>query len=378
MVARTIGVVQLLPELNEGGVEQGTLELGRHLVHKGHRSLVVSQGGRLVSRLQADGSRHIHMPYIGEKTPRCLIHLWSLRRLLAEDSVDVLHMRSRLPAWVGYLAWKSLPAGRRPQLVTTFHGFYSVNAYSAIMVKGQKVIAVSQTIADHINAAYHVPRERLKIIYRGVDPGAFDPQRISPQRIQSLRLQWGIAPDTGPVLLMPARVTRLKGHDLLIQALGRLRDRPWVLVCAGDLNRQSPYGRYLLELCAGLNLDQQIKFVDHCEDMPAAVNLADVVISASTQPESFGRTVVEAQAAGRPVIAPAHGGMLETVQQGHTGWLFTPGDMESLISALQQALGNSGQRIAYGRQARQWVMERFTLERMCARTLDLYMGLLAQ
>ena len=147
--ARSLTVVQMLPELEGGGVERGTLELGKYLAEHGHRSLVISAGGRLVGQLEREGSKHI--PWnVGSKSPICLKYILPLRRLLQKEQVDVLHLRSRMPAWVGYLAWKSLPKSKRPALVTTFHGFYSVNSYSAIMTKGDGIIAVSESIKKHI------------------------------------------------------------------------------------------------------------------------------------------------------------------------------------------------------------------------------------
>lgn len=378
MVARTINVVQMLPDLNEGGVEQGTLEIGRALNRSGHSSVVISRGGRLVSQLEADGSTHITMPYIGEKSPRCLLHIRALRKLFINSRIDILHLRSRLPAWVAYAAWKSLPKHYRPHLVTTFHGFYSVNGYSAIMAKGEKVIAVSKIMADHIHSVYHVPQNRITVIYRGVDPQSLDPQRISDERIHHLQHLWGVQDTPDPVLLIPARITRLKGHDLLLRALGRLSHLKWCLICAGDYEPDSDYFQQLSKLSKELNIASQVKFVGHCSDMPAAIRMADLVISASSKPESFGRTMIEAQVLERAVIAPAHGGSLETLTPNMTGWHFAPNDAESLARVLKDALENKIMTEQFGRQGRQRVLERFTLSRMCDATIDLYKALLAQ
>jgi len=378
MVAEPLGVIQMLPDLNEGGVEQGTLEIGNALSRAGHRSIVISRGGRLVERLEKEGSRHIAMPYIGEKTPRCLLHLWPLRRLMLDSTINILHLRSRLPAWVGYLAWKSLPMQTRPRLVTTCHGFYSTNAYSAIMAKGEKVIAVSRVIAEHIHEVYRVPSKRIKIIYRGVDPEDYHPGRISPHRIARLKSKWRIGNLESPILLIPARVTRLKGHDLLVRALSRLPHRDWTLICAGDFNPETAFFKQIRQFYTEKGLASQVHFVGHCDDMPAAMRLADIIVSASTRPESFGRTIVEAQALERAVVAPAHGGSLETVDNLRTGWLFKPNDVESLQHILSLALAGVGTANEFGRRGRQRVIERFTLAQMCRATIDLYQGLLRQ
>lgn len=372
MVARPLTVVQMLPDLNEGGVEQGTLEIGKALCRLGHRSMVISRGGRMVDLLESHGSRHITMPYIGEKTPRCLLHLWALRQLCKASNVDILHLRSRLPAWVGYLAWKSLPSGNRPRLVTTFHGFYSVNAYSAIMAKGEKIIAVSRAIEEHVRRTYKIPAERIEIIHRGVDPEAFDPRGVSDRRINQLRKAWGLTQRDAPILLLPARITRLKGHDLLVRALGGLTHHDWVLVCAGEEDPGSDFFQEVQRWCGQMKIADRVRFVGHCGDMPAAMCLANIIVSASTKPESFGRTIIEAQALERPVIAPSHGGYMETVHDGHTGWLFKPGSISSLRGVLTRVLGDPDGTAKLGIQGRRWVLERFTLSRMCRNTIDLY------
>jgi glycosyltransferase involved in cell wall biosynthesis len=372
---RPLTVVQILPELQSGGVERGTLETGAYLVGQGHRSIVISGGGRMVPELQAGGSRHIAWPYIGEKSPRCLQYIWPLRRLLQRHRVAVLHLRSRLPAWIGYLAWRSLPSNRRPRLVTTFHGFYSVNRYSAIMTKGEKIIAVSNTIARHIQQAYGIPPERVVTIYRGFDENVFDPARVSPQRLDTLRRQWGRASAAGPIILMPGRITRLKGHDMLFESLACLKAYPWYAVCVGDTALNPGLAAELERKLIALGLEERVKLAGLCNDMPAAFMLADIVVAPSIKPESFGRIVVEAQAMGRPVIAAAHGGSLETVQDRHTGWLFKPGDAAALAQSLKTGLLNPDQRDRLGRNALTWARTHFTTREMCRRTLALYQQL---
>ena len=375
MVARTIGVVQVLPELDSGGVERGTLEMGRYLAARGHRSVVISAGGRLVDQLKSEGSRHLAWR-MGDKHPGSLRYLPALRRLLMAGGVDLLHLRSRMPAWIGYLAWKSLPARRRPVLVTTFHGFYSVNAYSAVMTRGQRVIAVSRTIAEHVQSRYGVGRNRLRVIHRGVDSAVFDPGAVSPERSNALARQLGLGHGQGPVVMLAARITRLKGHDRLLIALANLKELPWTCVFVGDEDPASAYPPMLRSLAAELGIDKRVIFAGHCSDMPAALALSDLVVSASTEPESFGRTAVEAQAMERPVAATAHGGSLETILDGKTGWLVPPGDPEALAQVLGHALASPEECRRRGQAARSWVMSRFTKERMCQKTLDLYLELI--
>ncbi len=379
MVAGALTVVQILPELDEGGVEGETLELAAYLVQQGHRSLVISAGGRLVPQLEQEGSRHIHLPWIGEKSPRCIRHISFLRRFLLEEGVDILHLRSRLPGWIGYLAWKSLPRHLRPGLITSFHGFYSVNGYSTIMTKGEKVIAVSRTVYDHILENYQVPAERISLIHGGVDTRYFDPDKVDETRIRKVRDAWDIARSSDPVLLLPGRLTAWKGQDIFIESLALLKNRRFKALCVGDLEENSHYTRRLKDKIRQYKLDENVRLPGHCADMPAAMMAADVVVSASSsQPEAFGKVAIEAMVMGRPVIATRQGGSLETVVEGKTGWLVNPSDARDLAQVIDRAISDHELRRKYGRAGRRWVEENFTACRMCEKTVDLYRELLAE
>lgn len=372
MVARAISVVQILPELNAGGVERGTLELADFLVRQGHTSRVISQGGTMVGQLVREGSTHLCMRYIGEKTPRSLVHWLSLRNLFKKGRIDIVHLRSRLPAWVAYLAWISLPKHQRPYLITTFHGFYSVNAYSAIMTKGQKVIAISKVIADHITSHYQRPASKIDLIYRGVDINQFNPDSISSERVLTLKKRWRVE-EKMPVIVLPGRVTYLKGHQIFLEALSKIRGKKWQAICVGVFDPDSSHYRRLLKQMDALDLTDVVRFVGHEVDMPAVFAAADIVVSATTaKAEAFGRVSVEAQAMARPIIASAHGGSLETIVHGKTGWLFEPGDPNALSTALCELLSNSELRQEFGRNGLDWVHANFTTEQMCMDTLSLY------
>lgn len=387
---RKLTVLQVLPELESGGVERGTLELARHLAQNGHNSLVVSGGGRMVAKLEAEGSQHIAMS-LGKKNPLTLTWLIPLRRLLISRQVDIIHSRSRVPAWIAYLAWKSLPLRKRPRFVTTFHGFYSVNSYSAIMTKGEKVIAVSKAIADHIQKCYQISPQRIVTIPRGVDTDSFDPAQITEERLNTLKSEWNlsvslpVATSTNrydnktnlPLIMLPGRISRLKGHDVFLKALAQILDLPWQAVCVGDPKENPGYATELLNLAQSLQIDHRVKFVGHCSDMPSALMLADLVVSTTyTHPEAFGRIAVEAAAMGKAMIASAHGGSLETVIPGKTGWLVAPGDHIALANALREALLDDKTRERFGQAGRKMALDNFTTTKTCERTISLYKELI--
>lgn len=373
MVAEKLTVVQVLPELDEGGVEGETLDLAIYLANNGYRSIVISGGGRLVPQLEKNGCIHVLWPHIGEKSFRCLQYVSKLRNYLRDERVDILHLRSRLPAWIGYLAWKLLPEKQKPSLITTFHGFYSVNSYSRIMTKGERVAAVSETIKDHIIDNYKIDEKKICLIHGGFDVREFSPEAVSPERIQILRKKWLAGRENAPVIVLPGRLTQLKGQDLLIESLAKIKDRDFVGLLIGDTVENPSFTRKLLERIRYHELEDKIMLVGHCADMPAALLLANVVVSASsTQPEAFGKVAIEAMAMGTPVIATAHGGSLETILPGVTGWLVPPLDPEAMAEAIVEVLENPENAQKMGRQGREWVNKRFTAKAMCEKTVALY------
>ena len=376
MVAKPISVVQMLPELHAGGVERGTLEMAAYLSALGHQSTVISGGGRMVPELEANGSRHITWP-VGRKSPFIFRHFFPLRRFLVKEAIDVLHVRSRVPAWIAFWVLKSLPESVRPRFVTTFHGYYSINAYSAVMTKGERIIAISKGVLSHMVEHYDVDEDRVALIYRGVDEKTFDPSIVSNARVNRLLKLWEIENAPPPIIALPGRLSPWKGQDYFIQSLSRIKDLEWTALCIGDKEENHSQLQKLQQMVSRLGLEKRIRFVGHCEDMPAAMMLSDVVVSASSsEPEAFGRIVVEAQAMGKPVVATAHGGSLETVLDGKTGWLVPPQDTDSLSDALTKAIQNKPLCREFGGEGRKWVMDNFTVHRMCEKTLKVYEQLL--
>ena len=373
MVGNKLTVVQVLPELDEGGVEGETLDLAIYLAQNGYRSIVISGGGRLVPQLEKQGCIHLLWPYIGEKSVRCLQYVPKLRKYLVDEQVDILHLRSRLPAWIGYFAWNLIPESQRPSIITTFHGFYSVNSYSRIMTKGEKIAAVSETIKQHIIDNYKINENRIRLIHGGFDVRDFSPIAVSFERIQALREKWLTGHADKPVIVLPGRLTQWKGQDLLIESLARIKDQQFICLLIGDTEENPTFTRRLFERIRFHGLEGKILLVGHCTDMPAALMLADVVVSASsTQPEAFGKVAIEAMAMGKPVIATAHGGSLETILPGVTGWLVPPLDPLSMAEAILEVIRNPKNAEELGRRGSEWVNERFTAKAMCEKTVALY------
>ncbi len=379
MASKKLKIVQILPEMDEGGVEGETLDLAVYLAQIGHQSIVISAGGRLVKHLEEAGVTHKTYPHIGEKSFRCLKYISILRRFFIQENIDIVHLRSRLPAWVAYAAWKSLPVDKRPGLVTTFHGFYSVNSYSTIMTKGEKVIAVSQVITNHIRENYHVSPCRIELIHGGFDAQAFNPACVEKSRVWALRDKWQIPDNGAPVIMLPGRLSFWKGQDVFLDALFRIKDLPFNAVCVGDTDDNSSYAKKLLDKIHRNGLTERVKLVGHCDDMPAAMLVADLVVSASSsQPEAFGKVAIEAMAMGKPVIATKHGGSLETVVDGVTGWLVEPSDPDGLAAALRRVLNDAVMLKKVGEEGKDWVNTNFTALRMCEKTVALYEKLLKE
>ena len=371
MVSRSLAVLQLLPALESGGVERGTLEVGRYLVERGHRSLVMSAGGRLVEQLTGERSRHFGWP-IGEKSLRTLGLVPRLRRFLVEQQVDILHVRSRLPAWVGYLAWRGMDPATRPHLVSTFHGFYSVNPYSAIMTKAEHIIAVSDCIADHIAEEYR-PQAPVTTIHRGIDPGEYRRGFRPEDRWQG---QWAAQYphlQGKRLVTLPGRITRLKGHHDFIEIIGRLKAMmPEIhgLIVGGYEPRRSRYFAELEEAIRGRGLASDITFTGNRGDLKEIMSISALVLSLSSRPESFGRTALEALALGVPVVAYDHGGASEILGAMLPAGLVGLKDLPRLVAV---SAGFLRQAPVIGD-----LPEMFMLETMLSGTLDVYCRLLGE
>lgn len=381
-------ILQIIPELDTGGAELSTIEIAEAIERAGGRAIVLSEGGRLVQRLRDTGAELQFFP-AAAKNP---VRLWWNSRRIAEvvrrDGVDLIHARSRAPAWSALLAARNtgLP------FVTTYHGAYNEHSpakrlYNSVMARGDVVIANSHYTADLIRMRYGTPLPRLRVIYRGVDDRWFDAAKVAAQRVADLRKAWGVPPG-GRIILNAARLTRWKGQSVLIEAarLLHVQDRlgHGVVMLAGDAQGRGRYQRELEREAAKAGLSERVRIVGHVNDMPAAFLAAHVAVIASIEPEAFGRAAAEAQMMGTPVIATDIGAPPETVLSAPrvgageaTGWLVPPNDAARLAQALVAALTLSpAERKAMGARAQAHVARNFSLEGMKQQTLKVYDGLL--
>ena len=363
-------VMQLLPELNSGGVERGTLEIARALVAQGHQSLVVSNGGRLVTQLESEGSTHLTLP-IHKKSLSSLWQIRPLRKLIEQHQPDIVHVRSRVPAWLTHFALRKIPAHKRPHLVSTVHGFYSVNRYSAIMTQAEKVIAVSDSVVKYITDHYkNCPPEDIVRIYRGIDPIAF-PNNYQPSA-QWFNQVYHDFPELENkfLLCLPGRITRLKGHESLIELIQQLSTQypqlHAVVVGGADAKKQA----YLSELqntVQSKGLADKITFVGHRSDIREWLAFSDIVLSLSNQAETFGRTALEALSVGTPVIGWNRGGVAEILSNVYPQGLVEVDNDKMLLQTVQHHI-EQPQSVA--------PINMFSLKEMCDKTLDLYQSIL--
>jgi glycosyltransferase involved in cell wall biosynthesis len=370
-------VLQVLPRLVSGGVERGTIEISAALVAAGWRSYVASAGGKMMHELSRHGGIHLTLPLASKNPIVMRRNAARLAALIKEHGIEIVHARSRAPAWSAWMAARR--TGRH--FVTTFHNVYGDGTrlrrwYNSVMGRGERVIAISHFVAEHVAAVYGLPPERLRVIQRGVDLSRFDPQRVSPERLIQLAKKWRL-PDDRPIVMLPGRLTRWKGQLDLVAAVAALGRRDLLCLLVGSDEGRPAYRQELERTIAACGLGEVFQLVEDCDDMPAALMLADVVVSASNRPEGFGRVVVEAQAMGRPVIATDHGGARETVLPDETGWLVPPREPQALAAAIAEALAlTPDERAIVAEHATTHARTNFDTTRMCAETLAVYREIL--
>lgn len=336
---KLLTVVQLIPALRSGGAERSALEIARALVQAGHRSVVISAGGRLVEQLKAEGSEHVTLD-IGSKSLRTLTRLGALRRVLRELKPDIVHARSRLPAWLGWWALKGM--ARRPHFITTVHGLNSPGRYSAILLRGERVIAVSQTMRDYVLSHYRwLEPAKVRVIPRGIDPAAFPYGHRPDDAWQKAFFAEYPELTGGPLLTLPGRGTRLKGHHDAIELLADLKRRGvearLLLLGVVEPGREA-YLEELRELIRLRGVTSQVVLTPPRADIHDIYAVSTLILQLSNQPESFGRTVIEALSLCRPVLGYAHGGVGELLAELYPAGRVPPGDRERLVERAAELL----------------------------------------
>lgn len=379
MTKRPYNVLQIIPSLQSGGAEQSCIDVTAAIVRAGNNAYVASAGGRWTAEIIRAGGKNIQLP-LKSKNP---ITIWRnanrIAELVKELDIDIIHARSRAPAWSGYLAAKKTGI----PFMTTFHAAYKFSSklkqrYNSVMAKGTRIIAISQYIAQHILDHYHVDPGRIRLVYRGMPLDRFNPNIIHSERLIKLAKEWQL-PEDKRLILMPSRLTRIKGHHVLIEALAKLERKDWFCIICGATPDREHYQQELMELIASHNLGDQIRIVPICTDVPSAMILAQVMVAPSLVPEGFGRMPVEAQAMGTPVVASAIGGHLEILLDKETGWLVPPDDAKAMAEAIDTALNmTETERQVMAHKAINFVHAHFDKEHMTAQTLAVYEEILAE
>lgn len=384
---RATTILQIIPELDTGGAELSTIEIAEAVVVAGGRAIVLTEGGRMLDRLKATGADVRIFPAATKNPAKLVANAAAIAKIVEAEGVDLVHARSRAPAWSAL--WAARRTGR--PFVTTYHGAYNEKSaakkfYNGVMARGDLVIANSGYTRDLIRARYGTPAGKIRVIHRGVDVAAFDPETVAPERVERLRAAWGVAPGER-VILQAARLTNWKGQHVVVEAARRLNAQKrleGIVALAGDAQGRDAYVDSLTEAIQAGGLKGRVRLVGHVDDMPAAYLASDASIVASIEPEAFGRTAVESQAMGCPVIATRIGAPPETVlsppehsPRSMTGWLVPPGDGQALADALLWALSLDGPaRADLGQRARAHAVVSFSLRQMRLKTLQVYDELL--
>lgn len=355
-------IVQLLPALNEGGVERGTVELNREFVKLGHESIVISNGGKQAERIDIDGGKHITFDVASKNPFTAISRVYGLRKLLKELNPDVIHARSRVPAWLACLANKTLHI----PFVTTVHGFNSVNAYSKVMTYGDRVICVSNSIKEHIKRHYKTPEKKIIVIPRGIDLEKFNPNNINLLFIDEFKKQYDL--ENKFIISVVGRITQLKDIETFIQAVALVKQNvPNIkaLIVGGVQKDKENYFESLKKLTTELGMENEVIFTGSQSNVAEIYTLSNVVVSASKKPESFGRSVAEAIAMNTPVIATNHGGVMDIIREGIDGFFVSTGDYNKLASKIIEAKQLKLNSFDY-------IKQNFSLDQMVEKTVSVY------
>ena len=371
-------VLQVLPEMNHGGVEMGTVEIASGLQAAGIKNFVASSGGRMVYDLQKLKVKHFELPLKTKNPIKMWLNAKRLEKIIKDNGINIVHARSRAPAWSAYWAAKKTGA----VFVTTFHGSYGLGPfgikkiYNRVMTYGKLVIAISTHIKNHLIKEYGVDENKIRLIYRCVNTDNFSPDKVSQERIIKA-LKDNDIPEDKPIISLIGRVTRWKGQHLLLEALSKVKNKDFYCLIVGSDQGRVHYTNELKELVKKYNLGGKVEFIEHSFDIPALLMISDVVLSTAIKPEAFGRAAIEGQAMGKIVLASNIGGSLDNTIDGVTGKLFESNSPQSLADAIDWALNLSPEEKAKISQAAiKNVKTNFTKQIMCDKTIAVYKELL--
>ena len=367
-------VLQVLPELNQGGVELGTIEIASELQKRGIENYVASAGGRMAFNLERMKVKHFTLPLKTKNILKLYINSWRLSKIIKDYGVTIVHARSRAPAWSAYWAAKRCGV----HFMTTFHGTYGLGPlgikkiYNQVMTFGERVIAISNHIKEHIIKNYGTDENKIRLIARCVNMENFNVETTSAERMIKL-LEENNIPEDKPLVTLIGRLTNWKGQKLLVEALNKIKDEDFHCLLIGDDQGRVKYTEELHQKIEQYGMSDRYTFIRHVNDVPAAMMLSEVVLSTSIEPEAFGRIAIEGQAMGRIVVASNIGGSKETVIDGVTGKLFESNNADDLAQAIRWALHLSKEeREKIGAAAIKNVKEHFTKQIMCDKTIKVY------
>ena len=377
MINNIPSILQVLPSLNSGGVERGAIDIAIAVKNNGWNSYVISAGGLMKKELDRAKIEHFTLP-LESKNP-LIIHKNSskIASIIYENNINIVHARSRAPAWSAYFASKRM----KSQFLTTFHGTYNYNNlikkyYNSIMTRGEVTIAISNFISKHVEENYKLTKNKIKVIPRGIDINKFDSANVSHERILQLFKLWNL-PDEATVIMLPGRVTRWKGHKVLIESISQINNDNLICLFVGDFEKKASYKAELETLIRKKKLEKIFRFVGDCQDMPAAYMLSDIIVSSSTDPEAFGRVSVEAQAMGCLIVGSNHGGTLETIINRKTGWLFENSNSINLADVLKTILTlDREKKLEMAKASRKHILTNYALWVMQELTISAYTDLL--
>jgi len=365
--------MQLVPTMNSGGIERGTIEIAEAIIEEGFKSIVLTKGGILEPRLSKSGSKVIHMDVASKNPFTIWRNINKIVKIIKDEKVDILHARSRVPAWSAYYACRKTKA----KFLTTFHGVYSGKSflkkkYNSIMTKADLVIAVSDFIRKHMIDNYAVNPKKIRKIYRGVDLSLFDKKRVSIDQVVKYMAKWNI-PEDKHIILLPGRLSRWKGQEVLIEALAQIKDENYFCLILGDRSKSPKFVKTLEALIDNNGLSDRICIYDNVQDILNLYHISNLVISTSTRPEAFGRVMVEAGAMGKIVIATNHGGARETIVDERTGFLVEPNDPKMLASKIKKVINlTKARRGLVKKSAVKHVNENFGIDLMQQKTIEVY------